>query len=231
MADYPNADLLVSADWLAGHLDDAGLKIVDARGAEDYAEGHIPGAVVLPERAFRSVGDVPDLSTADEFAATAGALGISPEDTVICYDARGPMAARAWWAFARYGHRDVRFLNGGIGQWQVSGHPISTDSPAIAASDYAVSAPDDGLHCSLPQAIDAATQGGVLLWDVRAADEYTGAAPRANPPDRVGHLPGAVHLEWSELVEVSTGLFKPADEMRVILHAAGITPEAKVVAY
>ncbi|MCZ6546440.1 MAG: rhodanese-like domain-containing protein [Chloroflexi bacterium] len=231
MADYPNSDLLASAAWLASHLDDPGLRIVDARSAADYAEGHIPGAVVLPERAFRSTGDIPDTCTAEEFAATAGTLGIAQDNTVICYDAAGPMAARAWWAFARYGHADVRFLNGGIRQWQAGGHPVSTDSPAIVAVDYTVSAQDDGLHCSLPQAVDAATHGGVFLWDVRTTDEYTGAVARNSPPDRAGHLPDAVHLEWTELVDVDTGLFKPADEMRAILNTAGITPEAEVVAY
>jgi thiosulfate/3-mercaptopyruvate sulfurtransferase len=231
MSDYPNPDLLVSVEWLAEHLGDAGLRVVDSRSADDYAAGHIAGAVVLPERAFRSAGDVPDICSADEFAATASALGISPDDTVICYDARGPMAARAWWAFARYGHRDVRVLNGGIGHWQASSHPLSTDRPTIAAADYTVSGQDEGLHCSLPQAVAAAVQGDVLLWDVRTVDEYTGAAPRANPPERAGHLPGAVHLEWTELLDGSTGLFKPADEMRAILDAAGITPEAEVVAY
>lgn len=231
MADYPSSDLLVSADWLADHLGDPGLRVVDARSADDYAEGHIPSAVVLPERAFRSGSTVPDVCTADEFAATASALGISPDDRVICYDARGPMAARAWWAFARYGHSDVRFLNGGIGHWQASGHPLSTDHPVIVPSDYAVSVSDDGLYCSLPRAIDAATQGSVILWDVRSVDEYTGAAPRGNPPDRVGHLSGAVQLEWTELVDGGTGLFKPPAEMRAILRRAGITPEAEVVAY
>jgi len=231
MSDYPNPDLLVSVEWLAEHLADAGLRVVDSRSADDYAAGHIPGAVVLSDRAFRSAGDVPDICSADEFAATASALGISPDDTVICYDARGPMAARAWWAFARYGHGDVRVLNGGIGHWQARSHPLSTDRPTIAAADYKVSGQDDGLHCNLPQAVAAAVQGDVLLWDVRTVDEYTGAASRANPPERAGHLPGAVHLEWTELLDGSTGLFKPADEMRAILDAAGITPEAEVAAY
>ena len=231
MANSPTPDLLVSVAWLSDHLEDSGLTIVDARSGDDYAAGHIPGAVVLPDRAFRSTYDIPDLCTADEFAATAGALGISPDDTVICYDAAGPMAARAWWAFARYGHADVRFLNGGIRQWQAAGHAVSTDTPAIRPTAYAVATPHDDLHCSLPQAVDAATHGGVLLWDVRTTAEYTGAAARNNPPDRAGHLPGAIHLEWTALVDRDTGLFKPADQMREILDAAGIAPDAAVVAY
>ena len=231
MAGYANPDLLVDAAWLAAHPDDPTLKVVDARGADAYAESHIPGVLLLPDRAFRSTGDTPDICTPDEFAQTVGALGISAGDTVVAYDVPGPLAGRAWWAFARYGHADVRFLNGGWRQWQAGGHPVSADAPTIEPTTYVVADPRDDLHCSLPQAVDGATNGGVLFWDTRSTGEYTGEDARSNPPDRAGHLPGAIHLEWTELVDMESGLFKPADEMRQILDAAGITPEAEIVAY
>ena len=107
--DYPNGDLLVSAAWLAQHLHDSTVKIIDARSAKDYTAGHISGAVLLPNGAFRSTRGVPDACTPQEFAATAGALGVRASDTVVCYDGTG--GARTWWVFARFGHRDVRFLN------------------------------------------------------------------------------------------------------------------------
>ena len=108
--DYPNGDLLVSAVWLAQHLHDSHVTIIDARSAQDYAAGHIPGAVFLPNGAFRSTRGVPDACTPEEFAATAGRLGVHSTDTVVCYDGTG--GARTWWVFARFGHQDVRFLNG-----------------------------------------------------------------------------------------------------------------------
>src|SRR3989442_3888509 len=87
--DYPNGDLLVSVTWLAQHLHDSHVKIIDARSAKDYAEGHIPGAVLLPNGAFRSTSGIPDACTPEEFAATAGLLGVHATDTVVCYDGTG----------------------------------------------------------------------------------------------------------------------------------------------
>jgi 3-mercaptopyruvate sulfurtransferase SseA len=86
---YPNGDLLVSASWLTQHLHDPNMRIIDARSAQDYAAGHIPGAVLLPNGAFRSTRGVPDACTSEEFAAIAGALGVHATDTVVCYDGTG----------------------------------------------------------------------------------------------------------------------------------------------
>ena len=228
---YAHPELLTSAAWLSEHLGDAQLKVVDARGADEYAEAHIPGALLLPAGAFRSTGDVPGICTPEEFAATAGALGIAANDVVVCYDATGPAAGRAWWAFTHFGHRDVRFLNGGIRQWLAGAHPTTTRTPALELATYSLGTADDSLVCSLPQAVAGVDDGSVLFWDVRTEGEFSGATPRDNPPDRAGHLPGAVHLEWTELVDAETGLFKPADAMERILQAKGITPEKAVGAY
>ena len=82
--DYPNGDLLVSAAWLAQHLHNPPIQIIDARSDHDYTAGHIPGAVLLPNGAFRSTRGVPDACTPEEFAATAGAMGVRTADTVVC---------------------------------------------------------------------------------------------------------------------------------------------------
>src|SRR5712691_10034257 len=123
---YTNGALLVSAAWLAQHLHDPHVKIIAARSATDYGEGHGPGALLLPNGAFRSTSGVPDACTPEEFAATAGMLGVHATDTVVCYDGTG--GARTWWAFACFGHQDVRFLNGGFRQWKAGGHATSTES-------------------------------------------------------------------------------------------------------
>lgn len=228
---YPHGELLVSTSWLAQHLADPQLKIVDARSEGDYADGHIPGALLLPAGAFRSTTGVPDVCRADEFAETVGALGISPDDVVICYDTAGPAGARAWWAFARFGHRDARFLNGGFRHWLAGAHPVSTEGTAAQATAYAVGTLADDLVCSLPQAVSAVGDEATLFWDVRTADEYSGVNPGNNPPGRAGHLPQAVHLEWAELVDPETGLFRPAEEMQRTLAAKGITAEKQVITY
>ena len=86
---YPNGDLLVRASWRAQHLHDPNRQIIDARSAQDYAAGHLSGTVLLPNSAFRSTHGIPDTCTPEEFAVTAGALGVRATDTVVCYDGTG----------------------------------------------------------------------------------------------------------------------------------------------
>ena len=227
--DYPHGDLLVSAAWLAQHLHDPNVKIIDARSAQDYTAGHVPGAVLLPNGAFRSTRGVPDACTPEEFAATAGALGVRATDTVVCYAGTG--GARTWWVFARFGHRNARFLNGGFRQWRAGGHPISTEAVQPHPATYQLGEVQDHLACSLAQAEAHVRDNDILFWDMRSAGEYSGADPCSNPPARAGHIPRAVNLEWTELVDSSTGLFKPADEMRRLLDAKGLTPDKEIVSY
>ncbi len=227
--DYPNGDLLVSAAWLAQHHGDPAVKVIDGRSAADYAAGHVPGARLLPNGAFRATSGVPDTCTAEEFASQAGTLGIVAGDTVVCYD--GVTGARTWWAFSRFGHQNVRFLNGSFRTYQATGGPVSTDAVMPAPTAYALGQVQDHMACSLPQAVGWASTDDVLFWDVRSEGEYTGADPRNNPAHRAGHLPKAVHLEWTDLTDTATGMFKPAAEMRALLANKGITPEKEVVAY
>lgn len=227
--DYPNGHLLVSPAWLAQHLQEPQVKIIDARSVSEYSAGHIPGAILLPTGAFRATSGVPDACTPAEFAATAGALGVRTPDTVVCYDGTG--GARTWWVFARFGHRDVRFLNGGFRQWAAGGHQTSTEATQPPPTVYQLGEVQDHLACSLAQAAAYVHADEVLFWDVRSAGEYAGTDPRSKPPSRAGHVPRAVNLEWTELVDASTGLLKPADEMRRLLAAKGITPDKAIVSY
>ena len=227
---YAHPELLASSAWLAEHLSDPGLKVIDARGAREYEAGHIPGAIVLPSPAFKAAGSL-ETCSAEEFAHAAGALGIRSSDTVVCYDSSGPTAARAWWAFTRFGHPAVRFLHGGMRQWQASGHSLVTEPTSYEPTVYELGESHDEVACALPQAVASLGKADVLFWDVRSAGEYSGEDGRNNPPDRVGHIPGAVHLEWSDLTDPATGFFKPAEEMRRLLEAKGITTEKEVLAY
>ncbi len=131
-------DPLVSTDWLAAHLDDPKVKIVDATfklpgvlplPKDDYLAAHIPGAV------FFDVDAVSDHSnplphmfpTAEQFGRDVGALGIGNGDTVVLYDSGGWVAApRAWWMFLSYGHRDVRIVDGGLKKWRAEGRPVES---------------------------------------------------------------------------------------------------------
>ncbi len=227
---YPHEELLASPSWLAEHLNDPNIKLVDSRAARDYTAGHIPGAISLTSPAFKAQGAL-ETCSAEEFADTVGGLGIGPSDTVVCYDDRGPSAARTWWAFTRFGHGDVRFLHGGIRQWQEAGYNLATEPGSHSPVAYELGEGHDELACTLPQAIDSLNDADALFWDTRSAEEYSGVNASNNPADRVGHIPRAVHIEWNELTDPATGFFKPANEMRGILEAKGITPEKQIITY
>jgi len=228
--DYPNPEPLASVGWLATHLSHPSVRMIDGRSPAEYAAGHIPEAVLLPSPAFKAAGSGETCSP-EEFAAIAGGLGVRPSDTVVCYDASGPTAARAWWAFRMFGHAEVKFLHGGYPAWVAAGHPQETTTRPPVPTAYAVAGGRPELACSLPQALGLLGKPGVVFWDTRSRDEFTGADPRNNDPAKAGHIPGAAHLQYSELVDRSTGLFKPAAEMRALLASRGITPESEIVAY
>jgi thiosulfate/3-mercaptopyruvate sulfurtransferase len=227
---YSNGEILVEAAWLREHLDDPGLKILDARGPKEHASGHIARAIPLSANAFKVPGSQDPVS-AEEFAREAGGLGIRASDTVVCYDAAGPTAARAWWVFARFGHPNVRFLNGGLKAWQAAGYPSVLNESPPEPVVYGLGAARDEIACSLAEAAAAHVQGQAVSWDTRTAGEYAGLEHPMGPPARPGHIPGAVQLEWSDLTDPGTGRFKPAAEMRQVLAAQGITPEKDVITY
>ncbi len=227
---YPHPELLETTEWLAEHLDDADLVLLDARRPEEYAEGHIPGALNLANPVFKAAGSLETGSPA-EFAEVVGALGIRPTDTVICYDAGGPSAARLWWAFTRFGHEQTRYLHGGLTKWASEGRPLETAAVTRTPVGYQLGPQREEVACTLPQAIDRLDSDDVVFWDTRSEDEFTGARAMNNPEDRVGHIPGAIHLEWSELADPATGMFRPEEEMREVLAAKGITPEREIVTY
>lgn len=187
--DYPNPEPLAGAGWLMAHLNDADLRIIDGRDGKDYAAGHIPGAIALPSPAFKAAGSNETCSP-DEFAAAAGAMGIRSTDTVVCYDSNGPTAARAWWAFTRFGHQNVKFLHGGFGAWTGVGGPLTTDAVSPPPAAYRLSGDRPGYACSLPQALASVSREA---WSsgmcVRRASSPA-STPVTSPPKRRGTFRG-----------------------------------------
>src|SRR4249919_909986 len=123
---YANPELLAETGWLAEHLNDPNLRLIDTRSAEQYDAGHIPGAVSLAK-----IGRIPraengDMGTPEAFSALAAALGVTAESTVVVYDAPGAQMGMAAWAFAYYGHHRVQVLDGGFEKWTAEGRPVST---------------------------------------------------------------------------------------------------------
>jgi thiosulfate/3-mercaptopyruvate sulfurtransferase len=233
---YARPELLVETGWLAEHLDDPGLRIVDADAPEAYARAHIPGAAGHPDAniTLKTARGAPFLMEPEAYAAAMSRLGIGDDTAVVVYDASaGLHAARLWWTLAYYGHRNVRLLNGGWHKWLLEGRPATMAPPAERAGAAAARFTpriDPGLLTDGPRLRAAIGQAGVALLDVRTEAEWTGAADRGNA--RRGHLPGAVHLEWINLVTADDRrIFKPAAELRAMLGALGVTPDKEVHVY
>ena len=140
------------------------------------------------------------------------------------------LAGMTAWTFLYYGHPDIRYLDGGLAKWTAEGLPLSSDVPAHEPRTFAAR-PREGVYCRLDQAKASVDDDGVVFWDVRSLGEFEGKTAGWNPPPRLGHLPGARHLEFIELFDPDDGTVKPAAALTALLGAKGITPEAAVVTY
>ena len=230
-----SADPLVSASWLAEHLNDPRVVVVQVDGRrEPYAEGHIPGArfVALSEITVDG-GPGVELPPAEELERTLRRLGISDDSHVVIYSAVSPLAAaRLWMSLDVLGHADhASLLNGGLVAWRAQGGPVTTSVPVAeegtlthrTRAPFLVTA--DWIH----QRLD---DPNVLLIDARPDNEYTGAdggmGGRAHP----GHIPGAYQMYWEKLVQSDNrSQLLPLDALRREFEAAGAAPGKAVVAY
>ena len=230
-AGLAHPEYLVDAEWVAGHLDDPDVVVVDGDVEAGYLRGHIPGAVLVPDNYEKDpdTGRVHILPP-DKFAAMCQNLGIGDATLVVAYDNNQSLyAARLWWALNYYGHTNVKVLDGGWRRWVAEGRPIAFDRPAPRAGAAFTPRIDDSLMVKVDELKEACSLSDSLIWDVRSDGEYTGANDRGNK--RAGHIPGAVHLEWFNVMERDSHRFKPAGEIRQMLDAKGITPDKAVFAY
>jgi len=233
-------DPLVSTEWLAAHISDANVKVVDATfklpgvlplPKDDYLAAHLPGAV------FFDVDAVSDHSnplphmfpSAEQFGRDVGLLGIGNADTVVVYDAGGWVAApRAWWMFLAYGHNNVRVLNGGLRKWRAEGRPVQsgavTPKPANFKATY-----DQRRVRSIEEMIANVESRAEQVIDARAAERFEGRAVEPRPGIRSGHIPGSRNLPYSDLFDAATGAMKPLDDLRNAFTSAGVTLDAPIV--
>ena len=236
-AAYAHPDRLVSTDWLAAHLGEPGLVVLESD--EDvllYETGHIPGSVKVDWHTELNDPVTRDYVDGAGFAELMSAKGISRDTTVVIYgDKSNWWAAYALWVFTLFGHEDVRLLDGGRAAWQAEGRELTRDRTAVTASDYPVVERDDtGIRAYKDEVLDAI--GRVPMIDVRSPAEYTGE--RTHMPDypeegalRGGHIPTAASVPWARAA-AADGRFKGRDELAAIYHdEAGLTPEGEVIAY
>jgi thiosulfate/3-mercaptopyruvate sulfurtransferase len=233
-------DPLVSTEWLAEHLNDANVKLLDATfklpgvlplPKDDYLAAHIPGAVYFDVDAVSDHSNpLPHMfPSAEQFGRDVGALGVSNGDTVVIYDAGGWVAApRAWWMFLSYGHRDLRILNGGLKKWRAEGRPVEsgevTAKPAMFRASY-----DAKRVRSIEQMIANVKSRAEQVIDARATDRFEGRAPEPRPGIRSGHIPGALNLPYNNLFDAATGTMKPLDDLRKAFAGAAVDTEKPIV--
>jgi thiosulfate/3-mercaptopyruvate sulfurtransferase len=229
----PNDDPLVSTDWLAGHLDDPKVKIIDASykmpgvlplPSDDYLAAHIPGAVFFNVNTIADPNDprphmYPD---AAQFARQVSALGISSDDTIVAYDAGGWVAApRAWWMFLSFGHPNVKVLDGGLKKWLREGR--ATHSGEVTPKPGHFDATLDPSYVrSKQQLIENVRTRNEQVVDARPRPRFEGTVAEPWPGRRSGHIPGSRSVPYAELFDPTTGTMKPLDELRKTFTASGV---------
>ncbi len=236
---------LVSTQWLADHLDDANLRILDAtyflpnqpRNADaEFLEQHIPGAVRFDIDAIRDEeSSLPHmLPDPESFEAAVSALGIGSDSFVVCYDTHGLMsAARPWWMFRVFGHDQVAVLDGGLPKWLKEGRPVASGeaqgrSGGKPAKFHARFRPE--LVTDLEGAVDAMEHPAIQIIDARSAGRFTGAEPEIRPGVRSGHIPGARNLPYTALLDPAAATVLPPEKLEQTFAAAGIDLGRPIVA-
>jgi thiosulfate/3-mercaptopyruvate sulfurtransferase len=228
---YARPDLLVEPDWLQAHAQDANLRIIDCATLEAYRRAHIPGAVGLPVHIYiKNPTDETFVMEPQQFKELMERLGVSDDTTVVTYDDNNALvAARLWWVLNYYGHTNAKVLNGGWHRWLSEGRPVTFHQTHAAPGSFTPRT-NEALICRADALKARVGDPSLTILDVRSDEEWLGTNSRSNK--RVGHVPGAAHLEWTNLVERDdTRKFKPADEMRRLLRDAGANIDQEVVTY
>jgi thiosulfate/3-mercaptopyruvate sulfurtransferase len=229
--------VLVTTEWLEEHLGDENVLAAEVdENPALYEEGHIAGAVKLHWREDLQDPVERDLIEKEQFEQLMARLGISSTTAVIVYgDRNNWFAAYAYWYLKTYGHQDVRILDGGRQKWIDEGRELTTEAPARSPATYQASSRDETIRAYR----DAVRQGlgdeEKALVDVRSPQEYSGEliAPPGYEQEgaqRAGHIPTAKSIPWAQAVR-DDGTFKPADELRELYEAKGITPGKSITAY
>jgi thiosulfate/3-mercaptopyruvate sulfurtransferase len=228
---YARPEMLVTTDWLAAHLNDPDIRIVDMRrAAADYETGHIPQAVYLANDDIRDPAAAPTfLPTSAEFETLMGRLGIGNRTRVIAYDERGGIyAARLWWILNHFGHSNVALLDGGWLKWTAEQRASTREVPQVSAATFRAT-PNPRWVATADDVKAAIGNKGVKLVDARTQAEIEGKDLRGIK--RGGFIASSVPLYWEDLLDRQTKAFKPAAELERIFAEKGITKSDEVITY
>jgi thiosulfate/3-mercaptopyruvate sulfurtransferase len=226
-------DPLVSTKWLADHLHDKTIKVVDASfkmpgvmplPKEDYERAHIPGAVFFDVDAVSDhANPLPHMfPDAEQFGRDVGTLGVGNADTVVVYDSGGWVAApRAWWMFLSFGHDKVRVLDGGLKKWVAEGHPVQGGNKVIKPATFKAKFDARRVRSIQQMTANLASKAEQVI-DARAKERFEGSVAEPRPGLRPGHIPGSRSLPYNNLFDAKTGTMKPLEDLRAIFSGAGV---------
>ena len=233
-------DPLVTTDWLAAHINDPKVRIIDASykmpgvlplPADDYLAAHIPGAVFFNVNAIADPNDPrPHMyPNALQFARDVSGLGISSGDTVVAYDTGGWVAApRAWWMFLSFGHPDVKVLDGGLRKWRAEGRPV--DAGEVTRKPGRFEAKLDPTYVrSKAQLQDNLQTRKEQVIDARPKPRFEGTVTEPWPGRRSGHIPGSRNVPYADLFDAATGAMKPLEDLRKAFTGAGVDMAKPIV--
>lgn len=236
---FAHPESLVSTAWLAEHLSDPTIRIVESN--EDqllYSSGHIPGAVEIDW--VRDLNDPVRRDYLDRggFQELMSRSGISRDTTVVLYgDKSNWWATYAYWIFSLFGHRSLKILDGGRLKWEKEGRPMTKERPAVQRTEYPAPERNDSLHRAFRDEVLAHIGNKGAFIDVRSPDEFSGKRLHMEgyPNEgavRGGHVPGAKNVPWATAVRPEDGTFKSAAELKAIYEEnLGLSGASDVVVY
>lgn len=234
---YAYPEVLVETEWVARHLKDANIRLVEVDvDTTAYDSGHPAGAVGWNWQRDTQDSLRRDILNQVQFEALLGRSGIAEDTTAILYgDNNNWFAAYAFWLLKVYGHENVRLMNGGRAKWMAEGRPLTTEVSKPNPVAYRVKRLDSALRASREFVLESLSLPSYALVDVRSPKEYSGEllAPENLPQEgaqRGGHIPGATNIPWSQAVQ-ENGAFKLPDELRAIYRSKGISSDKEVIAY
>jgi thiosulfate/3-mercaptopyruvate sulfurtransferase len=230
-------DVLVTTDWVANHLQNKGVRVIEVSVDPGvYEKDHLEGAVGWKWHSELCDPVSRDVVSPEKFEALCRKAGISADTTVVLYgDLNNWFACWAYWTFTMYGHKNVKLMNGGRKKWTLEKRPLDTNVPAYPPGNFAVVNPSQALRARIGDVLKVVKQEtpGVLV-DVRSPDEHTGKV--IAPPGiqelsiRAGCIPGAKSVPWSKAVN-DDGTFKSVDELKKLYAEAGVDGAKPIIAY
>jgi thiosulfate/3-mercaptopyruvate sulfurtransferase len=236
---YANPDVLVSTDWVAAHLNDPNVRIVESN--EDpllYPSGHIPGAVQVDWTTDLNDPLRRDYLDKAGFEKLMSKIGVTKDTQVVFYgDKNNWWATYALWVFHLFGHNNTKIVDGGRLKWEQEKRELTRDVPSYPATSYTAPARDDSQIRAFREQVLKHIEANKPLVDVRSPDEYSGKLLHmANYPQegalRGGHIPGAKSVPWAKAANPEDGTFKAADQLRAIYEQEqGLKKDDDIIAY